>query len=72
MAFWEVVPPLKPAPLHWYATPEAGPPVKATVAVVQVNVAEFEAVGNGGVIFCVTLVVAVAVQLFVVLVTNKV
>ena len=72
VAFCEVVPPLNPAPLHWYVTPAPGPPVKAAVKFEHVKVVELEAVGDGAVVFCVTAAVAAAVQLFAVLVTTNV
>ena len=57
----EVVPPaVIPGPDQAYVPPP--PPVKAAVVVAQVKVVELEAVGEGAVVFCVTVVVAVYVH----------
>jgi hypothetical protein len=47
-------------PDHTYVPPP--PPVNAADVVVHVKVVEFDAVGEGGVIFCDTVVLAVAVH----------
>jgi hypothetical protein len=57
-----------PGPAQEYVPPPV--PVKVAVVVLHVNVVELDALGVGAVVFCVTLVFAVAVQPFAAVTVN--